>query len=327
MYRLIIADDEALIRAGLFYRNDWNEMGFEVVAMLEDGSDVLKVLKEQRVDVLLTDICMYQVSGLKLANVIQEKYPWMKVVLFSGYREFEYAREAIRFGVYEYLLKPIDYDKLREIFEKIKKELDDVAHEEHLLHCFGEAEYDQMVALTRLVADSVLGEGEENWMAYARLKPVLRNAPAEIREIVIKRLLELLQKKLFQKDEMLAQEFAQKLKELELSEDADANEANAMLALFGQLNDELVSRNLVPAARSGGDGCIQKACNYISNHLGEDFTYRDVADYVHLSPRHFIRRFRGEMGETFTDYVFRTRMEMIHMSRECATWRRMVRFW
>ncbi|MBO5069192.1 MAG: response regulator [Roseburia sp.] len=309
MYRLIIADDEALIRAGLFYRNNWKEMGFEVVAMLEDGTDVLKILEEQRVDVLLTDICMYQVSGLELANIIQEKYPWMKVVLLSGYREFEYAREAIRCGVYEYLLKPIDYDKLRQIFEKIKQELDAATHEEQLLHCFGEAEYDQVLALTRLVADSVLGEGEENWMAYARLKPMLRDAPTEIKEIVIKRLLELLQKKLSQKDAGLAGEFAQKLQALELSENADTNEENEMLALFSQLNDELVSRNLVSVARSGGDDCIRKACSYISNHLGEDFTYREVAEFVHLSPRHFIRRFRNEMGETFTDYVFRSRME------------------
>ena len=309
MYRLVIADDEALIRAGLFYRNNWNEMGFEVVAMLEDGSDVLKLLEEQRVDLLLTDICMYQVSGLEVANIIQEKYPWMKVVLLSGYREFEYAREAIRCGVYEYLLKPIDYDKLREIIEKIKLELDNAAHEEQLLRCFGEEEYDQTLALTRLVADSVLGEGEENWMAYARLKPVLRDAPAEIRQIVIKRLLALLQKKLYQKDAQLAEEFGKKLKKLEFSGDADANEGNELLTLLSRLNDELVSRNLVFDAHGGGDGCIEKACNYISNHLGEDFTYRDVADYVHLSPRHFIRRFRSEMGETFTEYVLRVRME------------------
>ena len=99
MYRLIIADDEELIRTGLFYRNDWKAMGFEVAAMLEDGSDVLRFMEKERIDVLLTDICMYQVTGLEIARVIQEKYPWVKVVLLSGYREFEYAREAIRCGV------------------------------------------------------------------------------------------------------------------------------------------------------------------------------------------------------------------------------------
>ncbi len=99
MYRIIIADDEPMIRAGLYYRNDWEAMGFEVAALLEDGSDVLEYLKKERVDVLLTDICMYQVSGLQAAAMIREKYPWMKVVLLSGYKEFEYAREAMRLHV------------------------------------------------------------------------------------------------------------------------------------------------------------------------------------------------------------------------------------
>ena len=108
MYHLIIADDEPLIRTGLLYRNDWKQMGFEVDALLEDGSDVLKYLEDHRADVLLTDICMYQVSGLAAAAQIRERYPWMKIVLLSGYREFEYAREAIRCQVYEYLLKPVE---------------------------------------------------------------------------------------------------------------------------------------------------------------------------------------------------------------------------
>ncbi len=314
MYRLIIADDEALIRAGLFYRNDWSAMGFEVAAMLEDGSDVLKFLEEQRADVLLTDICMYQVSGLEVAGIIREKYPWMKVILLSGYREFEYAKEAIRCGVYDYILKPIDYDMLRILFTKIKKELDEARHEKQLLQSFGEEEYEQVLELTHMVAGSVMGEGEENWLAYARLKPVMHNAPKEIREIVIKRLLELLKCKLYQIDVALADEFAQKLSELDCTgaaeeEEKESDVGETLSVLLSQLNDELVSKNLIAAAKNVGDDCITKACSYISNHLGDDFTFRDVAEFVHLSPRHFIRRFRSEIGETFTDYVFRMRME------------------
>lgn len=307
MYRIIIADDEALIRAGLYYRNDWNAMGFEVIAMLEDGGDVLKLLEEQRADVLLTDICMYQVSGLQVANIIKEKYPWMKVVLLSGYKEFEYAKQAMHYGVYEYLLKPIDYDKLREVFAGIKKELDKTQYEEQLLHSFGEEEYDQMLSLARNLTGAVLGEGEETWLAYAHLKPMMHNAPPQIRQVIVKRLLELLQSKLRQKDVILAEEFAGKLKSLDISETSDMTQA--LSALLSQLNDELVSRNMVPTVKKSDDDSIQKACNYISNHLGEDFTYKDVADYVHLSPRHFIRRFRSEMGETFSEYVLRVRME------------------
>lgn len=307
MYRVIIADDEPLIRAGLYYRNDWKSMGFEVAAMLEDGSDVLHFLEEERADVLLTDICMYQVSGLEAAAQIREKYPWMRVVLLSGYREFEYAREALRCHVYDYLLKPIDYEKLRSVFAQIKGELDEAAQEEMLLRSFGEDEYDQVLALTRATAGSVAGEGGETWLAYARLKPMMKNAPPEVREILAKRLLEQLQSRLVLKDPGLAASFEQELKTLRFSESEDSH--RQLVELLSRLNDDLVSRGLTAPVKPSADDCIAKACRYISNHLGDDFTYRDAAEFVHLSPRHFIRRFRSEMNETFTDYVVRVRME------------------
>lgn len=309
MYKLIIADDEPLMRAGLLHRNNWEEMGFEVVAVVEDGTDVLQTLKKQHVDVLLTDVCMYQTSGLELAKIVQEKYPKTKVVLISGFQDFEFARKAIRYGVYDYLLKPIDYDNLRAVFAKLKQEFDQAAYEVQLLRKFGEAEYNQVLETTRFVSDSVLGEGDESWVAYAHLKAVLSNAPGEVRGLIIKKLLELLKKKLLGKDRSLAEEFEQRLRSLERNNKNDSAESNEVLLLFRWLNDELISRNLVSVNTGSGDGCIQKACSYIKNHLRDDFTYRDVAEFVHLSPRHFIRRFRNEMGENFTDYVFKVRME------------------
>ena len=243
MYRVIIADDEPLIRAGLYYRNDWNAMGFEVAALLEDGSDVLKLLEKERADVLLTDICMFQVSGLEAAGQIREKYPWMKVVLLSGYREFDYAREAMRCHVYEYLLKPIDYEKLRSVFAQIRTELDEAAHEEQLLQSFGEAEYDQILSLTRGVAGSVMGEGEKTWLAYARLKPLMSDAPAQLREILARRLLEQLQVRLVSRAPDLAERFGEQLKTVPLSGEGEDG-PQGLIALLRRLNDELVSRGL-----------------------------------------------------------------------------------
>ena len=307
MYHIIIADDEPLIRTGLLYRNNWREMGFEVDALFEDGGDVLKYLEDHRADVLLTDICMYQVSGLAAAAQIRERYPWMKIVLLSGYREFEYAREAIRCQVYEYLLKPVDSDAIRRVFGNIRRELDEAAHEEQLLRSFGEGEYEQILSLTRAVTGSVLGEGEEAWMAYARLKPAMLNAPAEVREVLVKRLLDQLQTKLVLRAPQLAESFSNQLRAIDLTEPDGAH--RQVLELLSRLNDELVSGNFVRPARRAADDSIAKACNYINNHLGDEFTYRDVADFVHLSPRHFIRRFRSEMDETFTDYLVRVRIE------------------
>lgn len=309
MYKVVIADDEALIRAGLYYRVDWKSMGFEVVALVEDGHDVLEFLEKERVDILLTDICMYQISGLVAADIIQKKYPWMKVVLLSGYREFEYAKQAISCGVYDYLLKPIDYEKLKEVFNNIKQQLDSVKHEEQLLRSFGESEYTQVLRIIRDLSDAALGEGEESLVAYAHLQPMLREAPAEMRHIIIRRLLEILQKKLNMKDEALAREFVAKLQALDVSEESTEDTASELSRVLKKLNDALVSRNLVSSNVVVQDNVISVACNYINNHLQDDFTYRDVATFVHLSPRHFLRRFQNEMGENFSVYVQRIRIE------------------
>ena len=126
--------------------------------------------------------------------------------------------------------------------------------------------------------------------------------------IVVKRMLRTLQTKLFQKDPGLADKFAQKLNTIQRMQRGESLDTS-LVELFRQLNDELVSKNLISTARSEGNAYIQKARGYIGNHLGENFTYKDVAEFVHLSPRHFIRLFRSETGETFSDYVFRTRME------------------
>lgn len=302
----MIADDEPFIRAGLFYRNDWKSMGFEVAALLEDGSDILKLLEKEHIDVLLTDICMFQVSGLEVAAVIHQKYPWVRVVLLSGYREFEYARQAMHSHVYEYLLKPIDYEKLREVFAQIKAELDENSHEEQLLKNLGEREYDQILNLTQNVAGSVMGNAEKTWLTYVKLKPVLKEAPDQIREIITKRLLDQLQGRLMEVAPDLAEKFQNSLKSVNFSEE---NGSQSLIEQLTVLNDELVSRNLISTDRGPIDTSISKACSYINNHLGEDFTYRDVAEFVHLSPRHFIRKFRSEMKETFTDYLIRMRIE------------------
>lgn len=228
----------------------------------------------------------------------------------SGYREFEYAREAMHCGVYEYLLKPVDYEQITDLFLKIKEELDIIQCEEQLLHSIGEAEYGQILELTRMVAGAVLGEEEETWLSYARFKPMINNMPLQVRRVVTKRLLELLQSQLDLKDENLAAWFQQQLKKTAFAPDQETGDGGAQLTQFlSKLNDELATRKLTEMKSKGRDESISAACSWIRNHLGEDFTLEEVADFVHISSRHFRRRFENEMMEGFSDYVLRLRME------------------
>ncbi|MCD8170318.1 MAG: response regulator, partial [Clostridiales bacterium] len=102
----------------------WAEMGFEVSGTFPNGKNALDYIERYLVDVVLSDIRMPKMDGLELARAISKGYPNITVVLLSGYAEFEYAQEALRFGVKEYILKPIKYDTIIRVFSKIHENLD-----------------------------------------------------------------------------------------------------------------------------------------------------------------------------------------------------------
>lgn len=132
MYRLIVVDDEMVIRKGMCNYIDWNAMGFEVVADFEDGKEAIEYIQSHKVEAILTDIEMAEVSGLELAKHIHDNKLPIKVVIISGYKEFEYARAAIQYNVEHYLLKPIKMKEVQDVFGRIRLELEQRNEEEKL---------------------------------------------------------------------------------------------------------------------------------------------------------------------------------------------------
>ena len=123
-YTLIIVDDEPAIRSGLADMIDWSALGFSVAGTFEDGRDALEFIRSRQIDVILTDIKMRHVSGLELARRARKRFPQTEVILLTGYREFELAREAVRAHVRDYILKPTDVGDLKRVFDGVRKALD-----------------------------------------------------------------------------------------------------------------------------------------------------------------------------------------------------------
>ena len=119
-YSIIVVDDERIIREGIRAFIESKNCGFEVEAVFEDGESALDYLKNHHVDLILTDIRMSGMSGLDLAKYVKENIPGSEVVILSGYRDFEYAKRAITYGVTEYLLKPVKNDNILKTLEKVK---------------------------------------------------------------------------------------------------------------------------------------------------------------------------------------------------------------
>ena len=121
MLKLIIAEDEAFTRNKLTEIIDWNALGFEIAGLFENGNKVLEYLKTNTADVLLTDIQMNGISGIELTEKLKETHPNILIVYISAYRDFEYAHSAIKFGIHDYLLKPVTYEKIYNCFLNISE--------------------------------------------------------------------------------------------------------------------------------------------------------------------------------------------------------------
>ncbi|MBQ2935638.1 MAG: response regulator [Lachnospiraceae bacterium] len=125
MWKVLIADDEKLICRLVQALVDWESLDMHVEATAENGLDALRLIKEHKPDILITDIRMPGCNGLELIQQAKELQPDLEIVIISGYAHFEYAQSAIAYGVGNYLLKPIKQDELIETLQKIREHLEE----------------------------------------------------------------------------------------------------------------------------------------------------------------------------------------------------------
>lgn len=122
MINVLIVDDEPFIRQGLVLLMDWNALGFQICGQASNGIQALECIDKFQPDLIISDIKMPEMDGLQLAKVLYEQYDGeMKLVLLSGFYEFKYAKQAIKYKVNDYILKPIVKDELLQVLTTFKK--------------------------------------------------------------------------------------------------------------------------------------------------------------------------------------------------------------
>lgn len=124
-YSVLLVDDEEDVLHIMVKKLNWESMGFRIAGLARNGEEALEMAEEIQPDVVLTDIKMPYMDGLTLCKKLKESYRKIKLIIFSGFDEFEYAKEAIKAEVEEYILKPINSNELKEVFERIKNALDE----------------------------------------------------------------------------------------------------------------------------------------------------------------------------------------------------------
>lgn len=122
MYRILVVDDERIEREGIkFLLADDKEE--KIVFEAADGRQALNILGKEDIDILLTDVKMPHMDGLELTRRAREKYPELKIIIFSGYGDFSFAQEAIHYGVTDYILKPVNPEQFEETMKKVERDI------------------------------------------------------------------------------------------------------------------------------------------------------------------------------------------------------------
>lgn len=130
MYRMMIVEDEYLLRSELSLCVDWEALGFAPPMIAEDGEQGLAMATAQPPDVVITDIRMPKMDGLSMIGQMQKQGLKSLFIILSGYDDFSYAVEALRYGVIDYLLKPVDENRLTSVLQTAVERLKESRNEQ-----------------------------------------------------------------------------------------------------------------------------------------------------------------------------------------------------
>lgn len=173
MYKVVIIDDEPVIAEGLSRGIKWDKWDCRVAATAENGQDGIEVIRRECPDILFTDIRMPGMDGLSMIAALKSEHPDMQITILTGFRDFEYAREAIRLGVTRFLLKPSKMDELEEairvMIEKLSQKKEQKENTE------GEPEQEEEpeeIAAGSFIAQNAVKYIEENYMNKLKLSDV-----------------------------------------------------------------------------------------------------------------------------------------------------------
>lgn len=352
MIKVFLVEDEVVIREGMKKIIPWSEYGYELSGEAGDGELAISLIRKIKPDVVITDIKMPFMDGLTLSKFIRKEFPDTKIVIMSGYDEFEYARQAIYLGVERYILKPIRKKDFIEVLEDIRTKFENEnIQKNYYLKFKKEVErlstlYDSYSKAMKVSATNYLNKEFELIDENSELKNIdvsalnsefilnfLNNAlPEEIDDFVKQYLQKLgeraLKSKIFFKYNLLniyfiSVSFIQKL-------GFDKRELDEYLKIIcseNMLNEEdakniiknILKKSINLRQENTQSRYIYNALTFIeNNYMNQELSLSSVALKVNVSANHFSALFSQEMKKTFIEYLTELRMKKAKELLSCT---------
>lgn len=332
MVKVFLVEDEAIIRHGIRDNIDWASHGFEFAGEAGDGEYAYPLILKAQPDILVTDIKMPFMDGLELSRLVKKALPRTRIIVLSGYNEFEYAKEAIKIGISDYLLKPVSSAGLIDALKKAADEIREEREKSRLLERYfvSYEKYTEFLDKTdysgvdrKLINDFLkLGSVEE-------CSPFVEEYFAAIGEHNYKSLL--LRQYMTMDIFYCVQEFLKKLKAEppEVPESAvDIKRVPKVIEsvemtkayLVDEFTAALQARDRASNDRYGS--VIRDAKEYIrANFSQSDLSLNRIAAHIGVSPSYFSSIFKQETGQSFVEYLTQVRMERACELLKCTSYR------
>lgn len=348
-FKMLIVDDEPIICRGLQQTIPWDEYMVEVVGLAYNGAEAIQKLKDHHdIDLVLTDVRMPNVDGLKLAAFIHENYPDIRTIIISGYDDFKYAQQAIQLGVKDYLLKPVDVDELLRVITKITSTLQEERKAAH--HTY-------QTNLKNTILHQVLDVPETipnftGLFTNVRIYPFVtmlkeyNNKTKDLSEEILHGLKtdweNLVENSLMSQGYESVSVFTSKnvlLTCVTNYQPALTPENLSFPELYCVFNDTEITIGQLyevyqrlyedtrylpyskqgfivsPVSESsdynpkGSDWLIERAEQYIRSYYASPIKAHEVADVINISPNYFSSLFKQKTGKSFNDYINTMRVE------------------
>lgn len=315
MFKVQLIDDEPIVRKGLKQLIPWEDLGFEVVCEAENGEEGLQQLRKQKIDLTIVDIEMPIMNGMEfMENVRSEEYD-LEIIVLTAYGEFEYAKSAIKYGVLDYVLKPLEEEKIIAVLEKAKEKLVSKERNKKMLKVFSELngekrkkrqlsrEKDKQLIKYIMQSDSRAFEILEQILDEERSYGDLERESMCVRFSYI---LEEIVTKIKERFTYLS-----KLENIDGYLDYGQDEQldkEVLIERFSKKIDNLYI-TFEECKVMYKDNVVMQACQYVIEHVDEEINLTIISEKLAISKNYFCTLFKQETGENFLSYVTGMKMK------------------
>jgi two-component system, response regulator YesN len=316
MFKVVIVDDMEVMRRQIKRLPLWGEeTGFSIIDEAEDGQEALEKLQVQPVDLLITDIRMPRINGIELLREVQERSLASCVVFLSEHSEFNLAKEAIQYGIFDYLVKPVNKEELKNLLEKVKKRIEeekkaqiqmknledklvekiDVYYPDNQLDSIvkyiSEGDRDAIDAVEAMVEDTFAALGHDMMKTALVLQRAYHEVYGEVKS---------------------KHEWIKDFIDTKLIADISLTQYNNIDLVKSKIIEEvenlisIINKFILTSKKSP---LIREICNYIIHNVHSEVNMGKISEALFLTKNYIGDIFKQETGMTVGEYITMVKME------------------